>query len=242
MPRKRTIGLVALFAALTTVFGIFLSVLLTPATAADDCQTFSETGFKSCGKFYAYWKSHGGLAQQGFPISDVFEEKNADPPAGDGKVHKVQYFQRARFEEHLENQPPYEVLLGLLGAEQHQAKYGQVNPGAKFLVVNGKRTETRIDIFDPKPGFIYLVVDLTVTNNTYKKQSTNPYYFNVKSNKNFSYDHATPTFALTKKLASTDLAPGEVVRGELAFEVSQDETIVSLVYDGLELKVTEPIP
>src|SRR4051794_9313059 len=87
------------------------------AQAADNCQTFSETGFTVCGKFLTYWKGHGGLAQQGFPISGVFEEQNQPPPAGDGKVHRVQYFQRARFEEHLENQPPYDVLLGLLGRE-----------------------------------------------------------------------------------------------------------------------------
>ena len=94
-------------------------------TAADtNCQVFPETGFSVCGTFLDYWNSHGGLAQQGYPISQVFPETNAAPPAGDGKVHKVQYFQRARFEEHLENQPPYNVLLGLLGTEQYMAKYG----------------------------------------------------------------------------------------------------------------------
>src|SRR5690349_3373131 len=78
---------------------------------AEECQTFPQTGFTVCGKFLTYWKANGGLARQGFPLSKVFEEKNADPPAGDGKLHQVQYFQRARFEEHTENQPPYEVLL-----------------------------------------------------------------------------------------------------------------------------------
>jgi hypothetical protein len=29
----------------------------------------------------------------------------------------VQYFERARFEYHPENQPPYDVLLGLLGRQ-----------------------------------------------------------------------------------------------------------------------------
>src|SRR4051812_21176589 len=93
------------------------------AQAADNCRTFPETGFTVCGKFLTYWQGHGGLAQQGFPISGVFEEQTQPPPAGDGKVHRVQYFQRARFEEHLENQPPYDVLLGLLGSEQFNAKY-----------------------------------------------------------------------------------------------------------------------
>jgi len=95
---------------------------------AADCQNFPETGFQVCGKFLTYWKAHGGLAQQGFPISGVFEELNQPPPAGDGKIHRVQYFQRVRFEEHLENQPPYDVLLGLLGREQFNAKYPPESP------------------------------------------------------------------------------------------------------------------
>ncbi len=93
------------------------------ASAAADCQNFPETGFQVCGKFLQYWQSHGGLTQQGFPIGNVFNEQNSAPPAGDGKVHKVQYFQRARFEEHTENSAPNDVLLGLLGTEQFSVKY-----------------------------------------------------------------------------------------------------------------------
>jgi hypothetical protein len=116
----------ALLAVLTlTLFTAYASTQA-PPTLADECQTFSETGFTVCGKFLIYWKANGGLSQQGFPISNVFEEKNADPPAGDGKIHKVQYFQRARFEEHTENQPPYDVLLGLIGTEQFTTKYQSV--------------------------------------------------------------------------------------------------------------------
>ncbi len=94
----------------------------------DDCETFPQTGFKICGRFLEYWRSNGGLAQQGYPISAVFMEQNAPAPAGDGKVHRVQYFQRARFEQHAENQRPYDVLLGLLGTEQYQAKYAVTQP------------------------------------------------------------------------------------------------------------------
>ncbi len=88
-----------------------------------NCQLFLQTHFKVCGRFLEYWVANGGLAQQGYPISDVLEEQNPPPPAGDAKIHQVQYFQRARFEEHLENQAPYDVLLGLLGQEQYKSKY-----------------------------------------------------------------------------------------------------------------------
>jgi hypothetical protein len=102
----------------------------TSATNQTGCQNFPETGYQVCGRFLEYWRANGGLAQQGYPISIIFDERNADPPAGDGKVHRVQYFQRARFEEHLENTAPYDVLLGLVGAEQYKGRYpnGPTNP------------------------------------------------------------------------------------------------------------------
>jgi hypothetical protein len=51
----------------------------------------------------------------GYPISEEFFEG--------GSV--VQYFERARFEWHPENEgTPYVVLLGQLGREQYQRRYG----------------------------------------------------------------------------------------------------------------------
>jgi hypothetical protein len=35
----------------------------------------------------------------------------------DGNVYTVQYFERARFEYHPENAPPYDVLLGQFGRQ-----------------------------------------------------------------------------------------------------------------------------
>ncbi|HEX2911270.1 MAG TPA: N-acetylmuramoyl-L-alanine amidase [Chloroflexia bacterium] len=75
---------------------------------------FKETGHSLGGTFYSYWKAHGGLPIFGYPISEEFQERNAD----DGKVYTVQYFERNRFEYHPENKGTrYEVLLGLLGTE-----------------------------------------------------------------------------------------------------------------------------
>lgn len=66
------------------------------------------------------------MAQQGYPISDIISEQNQPPPAGDGQVHQVQYFERARFEAHPENSSPYGVLLGPLGREQFQGKHSGI--------------------------------------------------------------------------------------------------------------------
>ncbi len=81
---------------------------------------FPETGKRVGGKFLSYWKSHGGLLQQGYPISDEFQEKSDL----NGETYLVQYFERAVFEYHPENQPPYDVLLSQLGTFQYTAKYG----------------------------------------------------------------------------------------------------------------------
>jgi hypothetical protein len=73
------------------------------------------------GKFLAYWREHGGLAQQGYPISDEFTEVSDL----DGKEYLVQYFERAVFELHPENAgTPCEVLLSQLGTTQYKEKYG----------------------------------------------------------------------------------------------------------------------
>ncbi len=73
---------------------------------------FYQTGHTLGGPFLTYWETHGGLAVFGYPITELFDEFNLD----DGKVHRVQYFERNRFELHPENAgTQYEVLLGLLG-------------------------------------------------------------------------------------------------------------------------------
>lgn len=78
--------------------------------------------------FQDYWNTHGGLAQQGYPISGVFTEVNPS----DGKPYEVQYFERARFEHHPEiTDPQYQVLLGLLGREQFLAKYPSGAPSGE---------------------------------------------------------------------------------------------------------------
>ena len=85
-----------------------------------DGQYFSQTGHWIGGKFWQYWQSHGGLAQQGYPISDEFTEVSDL----NGQPYLVQYFDRAVFEYHPENQPPNDVLLSQLGTFQYRQKYG----------------------------------------------------------------------------------------------------------------------
>ena len=89
----------------------------TPNTTAGSV-LFRETGKRLGGQFLTYWRANGGLAQQGFPISDEFMERS---PV-DGKTYRVQYFERAVFELHPET-PRTPVLLSLLGRFRYEQKY-----------------------------------------------------------------------------------------------------------------------
>src|SRR6476469_1505906 len=89
--------------------------------STDNPVYFSETKHTIGGKFRAYWENHGGLAQQGYPITDEFTEVSAL----NGKPYTVQYFQRAVFELHPEYAgTPFEVLLSQLGTFRYRARYG----------------------------------------------------------------------------------------------------------------------
>jgi hypothetical protein len=57
--------------------------------------------------------------QQGYPISDELTEVSDL----DGKPYLVQYFERAVFEYHPENQSPYNVLLSQLGTFRYKQMY-----------------------------------------------------------------------------------------------------------------------
>jgi serpin B len=95
-----------------------------PATdQLPNCRYFAETGHNICGDMLQAWQTHGldldgqptiseqeSLALFGMPISEAHTET-----LDDGQDYTVQWFERARFELHPENNPPYHVLFGLLG-------------------------------------------------------------------------------------------------------------------------------
>jgi hypothetical protein len=89
------------------------------------CRFFVETGHNICGPILDYWRANGlefdggagkseaeSLALFGLPLSDAHYETLEG-----GKQYLAQWFERARFEIHPENAPPYDVLLGRLGDE-----------------------------------------------------------------------------------------------------------------------------
>jgi hypothetical protein len=122
-----------------TLFALVALVLALPASLASgqaqprfSARYFPETGRVVTGRFLEYWNANGGLAQQGFPISYEMTEVSET----DGKPYKVQYFERAVFEWHPEQQPPYDVLLSLLGAFSYAQKYPSGAPGQAANTAN----------------------------------------------------------------------------------------------------------
>lgn len=103
------------------------TLLQSPAFAQQSgCRTFKETGKTVCGKFLQYWQQHGGLMQNGLPISNEFPESS---PLN-GRIYTVQYFERAVFEMHPENKAPYDVLLSQLGTYRFQERYNGQEPAS----------------------------------------------------------------------------------------------------------------
>ncbi len=84
-----------------------------------DCAFLADTNHTLRGIFLNYWQTYGGLPVFGFPLTEEFDEVNPS----DGKVYRVQYFERNRFEYHPEYAGSrFEVSLGLLGAEALSAQ------------------------------------------------------------------------------------------------------------------------
>lgn len=86
-----------------------------PGGPAPAC--FAETGKCVRGLFLTYWLAHGGLAVNGYPLTDEYAAYLED-----GKAYTVQYFERVRLEYHPENtDPAFSVLLGQFGRAVHPA-------------------------------------------------------------------------------------------------------------------------
>lgn len=98
------------------------------ATPLPECRYFAETQHNICGDILTYWRANGlefdgqegkteaeSIALFGLPLSEILTVTI------EGQSYNIQWFERARFELHPENAPPYNVLLGLLGSHVLQA-------------------------------------------------------------------------------------------------------------------------
>ncbi|HET6314037.1 MAG TPA: hypothetical protein VFH60_09385 [Chloroflexia bacterium] len=157
-----------------------------PNTSAGS-RLFEQTGKRVGGPFLQYWQQNGGLAQQGYPISDEFQEKSEL----DGKTYRVQYFERAVFELHPDEKPPYNVLLSQLGTFRLRDKYP-----------NGPPVEPTVP---PGPGGSKPAPTST---------PTNPACAGIPEGQNMTItpNCGTPRSGFTMRFVSRGFKPGEVVQ------------------------------
>lgn len=106
--RSRLLRLVTLV-TLLSLAGVMLPAQRARA-ASEQC--FPETNQCVRGLFLDYWLANGGLAINGYPLTDTVTQTLED-----GKPYTVQYFERVRMEYHPENPAPYNVLLGQFGRQ-----------------------------------------------------------------------------------------------------------------------------
>ncbi len=117
MRLRAMVGLCLLVPLCALAFGPSLFASSQSAPLPNACAT--ETGKCVRGLLYAVWNDNGGVARNGLPITDEFDEQEAD-----GQTHRVQYFERARLEYHQEAiNTPGVVQMGLIGREQFAARY-----------------------------------------------------------------------------------------------------------------------
>jgi hypothetical protein len=92
------------------------------------CQYFPDTGHQVCYAFLEFFKDHGGIAQFGYPISDIEIQE--------GRL--VQYFQRACFEWHPELTTGHRVVLANLGQRYFDIRHEnpqRLRPGSTIRTI-----------------------------------------------------------------------------------------------------------
>ncbi len=106
------------YQALARPGGLPESRMAPPQTYTLNATYFPATGQVIAPEFQDYWAHNGGLAQFGYPLTQ--------PTLVRG--YQTQFFERAVFEYHPENLPPYDVLLRRLGAEILTHAYPEADP------------------------------------------------------------------------------------------------------------------
>jgi hypothetical protein len=169
----------------------------TDDSPAQGCLYFEQTGQNVCGDILAVWQSSGveidgvsgtsyeeSLAFFGLPISPLQAEEIG------GETYQVQWFERARFELHPENDPPYHVLLGRLGDEVFNGPPGGGNGG------------------EPQPSGISLGYGLSLVTREHEEEVADP---------QFTLTTSVPSIEGTSEdpAASFNQAVDGLVRGEV---------------------------
>jgi hypothetical protein len=107
----------------------------------------------------------------------------------------------------------------------------RVEAGGIALTVNSARTVPSFDFITAAEGKTYLVLDVLLETTDRDTAPYNPFYFSVKDADGFQYNSAI--LAPDPSLKTGDLARGDRVRGNVAFEIPVGATGLVLTYEPL---------
>jgi peptide/nickel transport system substrate-binding protein len=85
-----------------------------PAAAQGSTRKIGD--FDVAGRFLEVWSAQGNDQANTYVNGLPITARRAEISTEDGKSYETQWFERAKYEAHPENQAPYDVLLGRLGA------------------------------------------------------------------------------------------------------------------------------
>ena len=120
------------------------------------------------------------------------------------------------------------------GSSANTFKIGdQVQAGKWIVTVHGvKNPYTSSNQFiSPSAGNVYVVVDVEVKNTDSKTQTLSSLLsFSLKDSANKTYDESLPVDTAGAKIPEGDIAAGESLRGNVAFEVPSGAKGLSFVF------------
>jgi ABC-type transport system substrate-binding protein len=124
--KKRNVGRVALYASVIGAMVVSaLPASASPAAAQGNSRQIGD--FTVAGRFLEVWSAQGNDQANTYVNGLPITERRPEISTEDGKVYETQWFERAKYEAHPENQAPYDVLLGRLGANFVEGR-GSVDP------------------------------------------------------------------------------------------------------------------
>jgi peptide/nickel transport system substrate-binding protein len=156
--KQRNLGRVALYA---TVIGAMAISVIPAGRSASAQGTSRKIGdFDVAGRFLEVWSAQGNDQANTYVNGLPITARRAEISTEDGKTYDTQWFERAKYEAHPENQKPYDVLLGRLGANFVEGRgsingqTGQVrNPAdAAFVKVDKPGDVSATKIWFPETG------------------------------------------------------------------------------------------
>jgi hypothetical protein len=106
-----------------------------------------------------------------------------------------------------------------------------VNVGGTFLVtVNSVKTSKGGEFDQPKAGDTYLIIDTSIKNTSSKEQDLSSLLqFTLKDSTGQKYDQ---TFISGATAPDGKLEPGDIVRGQLAYEVPTSQHAFTLAFEA----------